>query len=124
MLVEKSDYLISMATAVDGFTLHAFVNSEVMKMLFTNNSLEHPSENTVKERILRVSREVKKTVILEIKRFTAKNIRFSAALDEWTSCSNKRFMNITLTYDGGDINLGLKHLTGSLTAPSLNSILS
>lgn len=79
------------------------------------------SENTVRERLISTSSRIQEIVALELKQLVGRNVRFSASLDEWTSKSNKRFMNVTLTHSKGIINLGLKPLHGNLTADNVKN---
>lgn len=64
-------------------------------------------------------------VTAQIEKLKAAGTKFSCTLDEWTSCGNKRFMNINLhfksTPEGGTsfYNLGLFHIEGECPAPTM-----
>lgn len=121
-LSKSDEYLVR--AAIGGMSLHQIVNSEIIKDTFVKNKWQMPnSQTTLKEKLLKISNELKTLVKAEIKSLKEDGNHFSISLDEWTSVSNVRYMNVFLTGNGLSINLGLKELTGSLTAENLKSFL-
>ena len=77
-------------------TLNQTVNSKMIKTFFTKNGWEMPTINTMKKIILHTKdlhvERVKNMINTELHH----NTKFSASIDEWTSISNKRYLNIIL----------------------------
>lgn len=65
----------------------------------------------------------KKETIADLKSLKRNGEKFSATLDEWTSGSNRRYLNVNVhTSSGRAINLGLIRVTGSCPAEELERL--
>ena len=118
------DYVLVSAAAKDGISLNAIVESDSYKTLFNLAKLELPqSMSTLSSLIVDNAKKLKAVVKKHICELAEKKTVFSIAIDEWSSISNERYMNVTLTYNDGAINLGLQRLLGSLTAQALNEFM-
>lgn len=87
---------------------------------------KHPSN--IAEHFYSFYEEVKKQTIDQIGKMREKGHKFSATLDEWTACSNKRYLNINLHFHEKEesklINLGLIPIKGSCDALHLKELVS
>lgn len=111
--------------AISGMSLHQIINSDLIKTLFAKNGWKLPSsQTTLKDRLLAITKQIKSLMKQEIKDLKSEGKFFSVCLDEWTSISNVRFMNVYLTFIDGSYNLGLQELSGHLTSETLINSLS
>ena len=60
--------------------------------------------------------DVKITNINEIKTDHSSNVRFSVCIDEWTSNTGKRYLNVTVITKTKTLNLGMVRCMGSMTS--------
>ena len=60
--------------------------------------------------------DVKITNINEIKTDHSSNVRFSVCIDEWTSNTGKRYLNVTAITKTKTLNLGMVRCMGSMTS--------
>lgn len=105
-------------TAPDVLLFNVFITSQdLRKLLHSKDYTDLPnSNNSIRNQIINYSKKIRNQVSLEIKECLKSGERFSLTFDEWTTSSNKRFMNLNV--HGGEqfLKLGLVRVQGSMTA--------
>lgn len=102
--------ILAKAAAVDGMSLNAIINSEIVKFYVSYHGYNMPkSTTTVKKEILKfyeIAVEEYKTIFANILK---SNKKFSITTDEWTNMFTlQRFINVTVHSDEDYFKLGLK----------------
>uniref|UniRef100_A0A8D8YA29 BED-type domain-containing protein n=1 Tax=Cacopsylla melanoneura TaxID=428564 RepID=A0A8D8YA29_9HEMI len=107
--------VLSRMTARDGLPFSTFTTSEDLRdLLIFKGYKELPtSPVTIRNHVVVYSKEIKESEILQAKE---RGDRFSLSFDEWTSNSNKRFMNMNVHSPDNFWNLGLIRVKVSMTA--------
>ena len=102
----------------DGFSFHAIANSRFVQAAFHYMKLKmYFCHKTLKTKAFEQVALWKDAVKAEIKTDKAAGVRYAVVIDEWTSISTRRYMNICLTSSKEAlIGLGLVRCTGSITA--------
>lgn len=110
--------ILSRMTALDGLPFSVFCTSkDIRKLLFTSGFKNVPkSSNTIQKLVVAYSGKVQAIVVDEFNGLKLKGCRASLTLDEWTSVSNRRFLNINVHYQKHVRSLGLIRVHGSLPA--------
>ncbi|XP_062552035.1 uncharacterized protein LOC134217293 [Armigeres subalbatus] len=105
----------------DGFTIQGITKSEFIRQAFASRGMKMPTSNTsVMKLIHDFFDEAKAKTVQDIAKRSKEGHSVSLTLDEWTSVSNKRYMNINIHFaDGAMINLGLIPISGSLPAEKI-----
>lgn len=122
---DNFDEVLSRMTALDGLPFSIFVKSQDMRNLFLSSGYTQlpTSETTIRNHVVEYSKQVREKIKGEILAHKAKGDRFSLTFDEWTSNSNKRFMNINVHTTNQFWSLGLLRISGSLTAEACVDLL-
>lgn len=115
---------VARMAAKDGFSVNGITNSEFIRQSFTSRGMKLPTSNTCVMKLVRdFYCEAKAKTMQEIHERVAEGQSVSLTLDEWTSVSNERYININTHFtDGVMINLGLVMVTGSLPADKILEI--
>lgn len=109
----SQDATLARLAAKDGFSFHAIANSYDIRRLASVQCPNWPrSPNSVKNAVLRCAQEVRNIYGNEIREFVSNGNMVSMSFDEWTSCSNRRYINICLTSMTEEWNLGLMRVKG------------
>lgn len=105
-------------TAPEVLLFNVFVTSQdLRKLLHSKDYTDLPNSNhSMRNQVINYSKEIRNQVSLEIRACLKSGERFSLTFDEWTSSSNKRYMNLNV--HGGEqfFKLGLVRVQGSMTA--------
>lgn len=110
---------IARMTAKDGLTFRVFTTSEDLRRCLKKDGFSTipTSPNTIRRMMITYSQSVHTKIKAEIKSELSGGSRFCVTFDEWTSCRNRRYMNLILHGKGSKIwNLGLVRCKGSMTA--------
>ncbi|KAI8130534.1 hypothetical protein CVS40_0250 [Lucilia cuprina] len=108
---------IARMTAVDGFPFSVFITSSELRKSLISRGFDVPkSKETIKARFMDYYLKCKNKMKDEKIGIKGNNLKFSLTFDEWTSTSNKRFINIILRSSDNYFNLGLVRLKKSATA--------
>ncbi|CAG4946414.1 unnamed protein product [Parnassius apollo] len=118
-------------TACDGQPFNVFLQIRIYTYAFFKSGYEAlpKSPNTIKKIVIKKSDQLKQELRKELSVLKAKGQKFSVSLDEWTSASNRRYVNINIhcpNFNGNDKpfrNLGLARITGRGTSERCNHIL-
>lgn len=104
--------------ANDGFSVNGITKSEFIRQSFANKGMKMPNSQTTVMKLIRdFYDEAKCKTMQEIQKRITDDQMVSLTLDEWTSVSNERYLNINIHFmDGYMINLGLVAVSGSLPA--------
>lgn len=81
------------------------------------------SVNTIIKQVVEYSLNIRKLISEEINRYKVLGTLFCLSFDEWTSTSNKRYMNINVHIPNKHWNLGLIRVYGSMPAEKCIEIL-
>ena len=117
---ERADTLeeiVAKLVCVDGFSIHAIVNSDFIKNSLAKKGMLLPTNSChVMNMIHYQYNTVKTTTSTDITARLLKGERFSISLDEYTSLRNQRYLNINLHAPDKILNLGMVRIKGSLSA--------
>lgn len=107
--------------AVDGFPLRKFCSSEVLRKLLTSVYKCSPPKSPTGITTIMTEKydEKKRELTKQIQTMKKNGDRFVVSLDVWTSTHNRRYMNVILHGDFGDLkfkNQGLLRIIGSMPA--------
>lgn len=110
--------VLSRMTALDGFSFSSFTTSEDLRDLFIFKGYKDlpNSPLTIRNHVVTYSKEIKEQYKHEILLAKEEGDGFSVSFDEWTSNSNKRFMNLNVHSGHNFWNLGLLRIKVSMTA--------
>lgn len=114
---ESLSATIGHLTAVDNLPFSLFVTSTELRKSLIARGFEVPkSRETIKAKFMEYYQKCKQAMKEEIGTLKSKEKKFSIAFDEWTSTSNKRYMNIIVYTNGKLFNVGLVRMKKSGTA--------
>lgn len=114
---ESLSAAIAHLTAVDNLPFSLFITSTELRKSLKARGFEVPkSRETIKSKFMEYYQKCKQNMKEEIRKIKSSEKKFSIALDEWTSCSNKRYMNIIVNTNGKLFNIGLIRMKKSGTA--------
>lgn len=105
--------------AKDGLSFRAVAGSRVLRRLFRKGGYgEVPkSDVTIRNQVLNYGKKIRSWTVERIKTALEDGEKYSLTLDEWTSKSNRRFLNVTMNDKKNTcINLGLVTVGESFTA--------
>ena len=74
------------------------------------------SPTTVSKYVMEELNNIVQTLKKEIGESVSQGVRYTCVIDEWTSVTGKRYMNITIVSNKQTINLGMARCSGSLTS--------
>ena len=110
-------------TALDGFPFSVFITSTDLRNCISARGHDLPkSANTIKAKVCDYAASIKEKVIAELG--VDKNGRFSLCFDEWTSTSNKRYLNVNIFGCKKWWNVGLIRIRGIFSAEKCIEVLS
>lgn len=118
----STENVISRIVALDGIAFNTFCTSKDLRALMQKSDHQVPnSPNTIREIVLKTAKTIKDELKREFSELKAADHKFTISFDEWTSVSNKRYMNRNVHYLSKDnvpvfANLGLIRIQGSMRA--------
>lgn len=114
---ESLPEIISKFAAVDGFSLHAIVNSEGISCHIKSRNYNPPkSASTAAALINEFHIEVESETIQELGALMDEGERLSVSVDDWTDCQMRKFKNVTVHTRKKNFILGLTRVIGSSNA--------
>ena len=116
--------VVSRLIAHDGISFSKICTSYDLRKLLTSKYKNVPSSpNTVREIVLKYGEKIRKEVIEHISKHKVTKKLFSLTFDEWTSISNRRYMNINIHAADKFWNIGLTRVSGHLPAEKCITLL-
>jgi hypothetical protein len=102
----------------NGMSFNMMASSEFIRLAFTNMGMQPKLSRSwvsdcVNGYIIKLQKETKS----RLEKDFADGKRFSVVIDEWTSISMHRFLNVCIITSTDCTNLGLARCHGSMTAP-------
>ena len=126
LVLSKKDPLekkLARLASLDGFSINQIHRCQYLRNSFERDNTPMPdSRTTITSKIISYYDERKKAISKFFSEEKNAGKKFSIAADEWTSYSNKRFMNVFLHSDLRSFNLGLIRITGSANAENLKTL--
>nr|CAI5830436.1 unnamed protein product [Callosobruchus analis] len=115
---QSFEAVLARMTAVDGFPFKVFQTSTDLRDLLEAKGYTVPeSAHTIKSKVMDYSKKIRSICSQQINHIKAKNGRFSLTFDEWTSTSNKRYLNINVHSQRNMLwNIGLVRVEQSMTS--------
>ncbi|GLV44529.1 hypothetical protein CBL_12124 [Carabus blaptoides fortunei] len=118
------DLTLARMTALDVLPFNIFVTSKDLRQLLISSGFKLPvSANTIRKLVVNYGLKIRKLISKEINHCKVLGTRFSFSFDEWTSTSNKRYMNINVHIPNKHWNLGLIRVYGSMHAEKCIEVL-
>ncbi|XP_074174497.1 uncharacterized protein LOC109443974 isoform X2 [Rhinolophus sinicus] len=115
---------VSKLAALDGISVNTITKSEFIRESFTSKGMQLPrSPSSVMTLILNYYSKVKQLYIQKLNVFKRDNKKLSISIDEWTSCKNRRYMNVHVYCSETSMNLGLIRIHGNCPAEKALSLL-
>lgn len=117
---------IARIIAKDGINSNKIANCEALRHSFrTIFNAELPQySNKLMDMMNNFFNVAKKATIEKIKKLKRDGLRVSATLDEWTSCRNRRYVNVNIhAHDGETINLGLIRIEKNAPAEIIHDLM-
>lgn len=110
--------IVARLAAKDGFAINAITKSDFIRQSISNRGYSLPTSRSA---VMKLVSDYYDYARLETRKEIQSRIQsgklLSLTLDEWTSQSNKRYMNVNVHFgDGSFYNLGLCKIQGSLPA--------
>lgn len=113
----SDDEWLAYQVVVTGMSLRQLAYCQFQKHARTHLRLKvYKSHVTIGEHVNAHIKKMKENTIVKLKQMYSSGERFSVMADEWTSSTNKRFMNVCLKTNKETFNLGLVRCKGSLTS--------
>ncbi|GFU33513.1 BED-type domain-containing protein [Nephila pilipes] len=115
---ETLEEIVSKLVCVDGFTVNAITKSNfIRKSLHDKGYSFPPNPSDVMKLVYKQYNVIKARVTNEISSKLNAGLRCSLTLDEFTSLKNRRYLNINVHFNEGEIfNLGMLRIRGSFSA--------
>ncbi|GFX53531.1 general transcription factor II-I repeat domain-containing protein 2A [Trichonephila clavipes] len=115
---ETLEEIVSKLVCVDGFTVNAITKSNfIRKSLHDKGYSFPPDPSDVMKLEYKQYNVIKARVTNEISSKLNAGLRCSLTLDEFTSLKNRRYLNINVHFNEGEIfNLGMLRISGSFSA--------
>ncbi|GFS34108.1 BED-type domain-containing protein, partial [Nephila pilipes] len=115
---ETLEEIVSKLVCVDGFTVNAITKSNfIRKSLHDKGYSFPPNPSDVMKLVYKQYNVIKARVTNEILSKLNAGLRCSLTLDEFTSLKNRRYLNINVHFNEGEIfNLGMLRIRGSFSA--------
>ena len=119
------DETLARMTALDGLKINVFITSKDLRQLLITSGFENlpKSANSIKRIVVNYSLNIRQLISKEIYQYKALGTRFSLSFDEWTSTTNKRYMNVNVHIPNKHWNLGLIRVYGSMNAEKCIDVL-
>ncbi|GFS71043.1 BED-type domain-containing protein [Nephila pilipes] len=115
---ETLEEIVSKLVCVDGFTVNAITKSNLIrKSLHDKGYSFPPNPSDVMKLVYKQYNVIKARVTNEISSKLNAGLRCSLTLDEFTSLKNRRYLNLNVHFNEGEIfNLGMLRIRGSFSA--------
>ncbi|GFX71065.1 BED-type domain-containing protein [Trichonephila clavipes] len=115
---ETLEDIVCKLVCVDGFTVNAITKSSfIRKSLHDKGYSFPPNPSDVMKLVYEQYNVIKARVTNEISSKLNAGLRCSLTLDEFTSLKNRRYLNINVHFNEGEIfNLGMLRISGSFSA--------
>ncbi|GFV97261.1 BED-type domain-containing protein [Trichonephila clavipes] len=115
---ETLEEIVSKLVSVDGFTVNAITKSNfIRKSLHDKGYSFPPNPSDVMKLVYKQYNVIKARVTNGISSKLNAGLRCSLTLDEFTSLKNRRYLNINVHFNEGEIfNLGMLRISGSFSA--------
>ncbi|GFX27132.1 BED-type domain-containing protein [Trichonephila clavipes] len=115
---ETLEEIVSKLVCVDGFTVNAITKSNfIRKSLHDKGYSFPPNPSDVMKLVYKQYNVIKARVTNEISSKLNAGLRCSLTLDEFTSLKNRRYLNINVHFNEGEIfNLGMLRISGYFSA--------
>ncbi|GFW98920.1 BED-type domain-containing protein [Trichonephila clavipes] len=115
---ETLEEIVSKLVCVDGFTVNAITKSNsIRKSLHDKDYSFPPNPSDVMKLVYKQYNVIKARVTNEISSKLNAGLRCSLTFDEFTSLKNRRYLNINVHFNEGEIfNLGMLRISGSFSA--------
>lgn len=119
------DDVLARMTAIDGLPFSVFVTSKDLRALLLSKGYSDlpKAASTVRNRVVNYSYKIRNEMKTELTALKNEGQRFSLSFDEWTSTSNKRYMNGNIHSDKKFWSLGLIRIDESLNAETCVRVL-
>ena len=78
------------------------------------------SPNTIREKLLEYAAQIKNEISISL---GSNNTRYNLIFDEWTSRSNKRFLNLIARISDSEYNLGLIEVDEAASSENLTTLI-
>lgn len=121
MARQTNSLLVSKMVALDETPLIRFIKSDTLRESLEAKSHEKlpNSVSTIREMITSFSNQAKEYIKEKLKRLCDDSKHACLIIDEWTSCSGKRYLNINIRDIKHTFCLGLLPISGSATSENL-----
>lgn len=115
---DSTKVVLSRMVAMDGIAMNKFASSKDLRTMMASDGHKVPkSGNDIRNLIMGYSKEVREMYAKEMQDALADGELLSLTMDEWTSLSNRKYMNVNVHSTNGRFwGLGLARVFGS--APS------
>lgn len=111
--------------AVDLVSPFTIANSEYLRRSFQIRNLNLPKySDKVMDLMHQYFESARKETIEAVREIKQKGARFSLTMDEWTSCRNRRYLNVNVHANNGEVfNLGLIRIAMKGDANTLKQLM-
>lgn len=125
LISDPTKVVISRMIASDGIPMRTFATSTDLRRLMSKSGHTVPkSPNDVRNIVMGYCREVREKYTKEMQDALADGELFSITMDEWTSLSNKKYMNVNIHSTRGRVwCLGLARVKGSAPSETCRKIM-
>lgn len=122
MVIQDNPYVVSKLVCHEDIPLSKLVASDTLRQTVeARTGQKLPSSNqALKNMIVNFHKNAENYVKGKVKEDTAMK---SVTIDEWTSCNNKRFLNVNIHCSTGNFCLGLVHIDDKATSENLLKLL-
>lgn len=112
--------------AVDGIASLVIANSEFIRRAFLDRNVKLPKySDKVMDLMHQYFELARNETIQALRSMKQKGGRFSLTMDEWTSCRNRRYLNVNAHTNGGEMfNLGLIRIPQKGDANTLKQLMT
>lgn len=109
--------ILARMTSVDGLPFRTFLSStDLRELLEAKGYIVPKSAHTIKSKVIEYSKKIRSFSIQQMANIKGNNEKFSLTFDEWTSTSNKRYLNINVHSRNRLWNIGLVRIKKSMTS--------
>lgn len=118
------DAQLARMVSVDNIPFSKFVTSVDLRNLFAASGMELPnSATTIRTKVMKYCERARLMMRDKLKTCKQTGKKFTVSFDEWSSGSNKHYMNINLHHEERIWNLGLVRIRNSMTAETCLKVL-
>lgn len=125
-LYTSPEVLISQLICLDNISINSLTNSLALKHMFKRINFDLPkSQETILKTLCDLYNTRKEKIVGVIKKKIEQNLKVGLSLDEWTSISNRKYLNINVNFgDKTFLCLGLIRLNNSATSEYLYRVIT